>query len=175
MQFKVVGATGSYALKLGLQLKRKHFWVNSTSYTAPPQKFGVLASLYTGCGIDGFHSIFSLWQLEGITSPCWLLIASHDLFALQFLYTVVFCMATKMVSVFICSCHLHMPCKSTLSLVSMLTSHEKKGLVTIGLALVPGHMQGENWPGNEATIGHAGRPLRDRTIDYLLINYSQKL
>jgi len=30
--------------------------------------------------IDGFHSIFSLWQLEGITSPCRLLIASHDFF-----------------------------------------------------------------------------------------------
>jgi len=29
---------------------------------------------------DGFHSIFSLWQLEGITSPCCLLIATHDLF-----------------------------------------------------------------------------------------------
>ena len=34
-------------------------------------------------------------------------------------------MATKMVIVFICSCHLYMPCKSTLSLVSMLTSHGK--------------------------------------------------
>jgi len=28
--------------------------------------------------IDRFHSIFSLWQLEGITSPFCLLIASHD-------------------------------------------------------------------------------------------------
>ena len=36
--------------------------------------------------IDGFHSMFSLWQLEGITSPCCLLITSHDLFALQFLW-----------------------------------------------------------------------------------------
>ena len=30
--------------------------------------------------IDGFHSILSLWQLEGVTSPCCLLIASHDPF-----------------------------------------------------------------------------------------------
>ena len=37
------------------------------------------------CHIDGFHSAFSLWQLEGITSPCCLLIASHDHFALQVL------------------------------------------------------------------------------------------
>jgi len=74
MQFKVVGATGSYALKLGLQLKRKHFWVNSTSYTAPPQKFGVLASLYTGCGIDGsiasFH--YGNWRALHHHAGCWL-------------------------------------------------------------------------------------------------------
>ena len=36
--------------------------------------------------IDRFHSIFSQWQLEGITSPCCLLIESHDHFALQFLW-----------------------------------------------------------------------------------------
>ena len=35
---------------------------------------------------DGFHSIFSLRQLEGITSPRCMLIASRDLFALQFLW-----------------------------------------------------------------------------------------
>ena len=33
---------------------------------------------------DGFHSIFSLWQLEGITSPRCLLIATHDLFGQVF-------------------------------------------------------------------------------------------
>ena len=36
--------------------------------------------------IQGWHSISSLWQLEGITSPCCMLFASNYLFALQFLW-----------------------------------------------------------------------------------------
>ena len=50
-----------------------------------------LPAIYTVCLlvqvhliIDGFHSIFSLWQLEGITSPRCLLIASHDLLPSSF-------------------------------------------------------------------------------------------
>ena len=41
---------------------------------------------HTVTTIDGFHSIFSPWRLESITSPCCLLIASHDIIALQFLW-----------------------------------------------------------------------------------------
>jgi len=40
--------------------------------------------LWKAQAIDGFHSIFSLWQLDGITSPCCLLIASHDLLPSSF-------------------------------------------------------------------------------------------
>jgi len=36
--------------------------------------------------IDGFHSIFSLLQLEGIVSPCCLLIASHDIGTSNIIY-----------------------------------------------------------------------------------------
>ena len=40
-------------------------------------------TLMNQCSDGGFRSIFSLQQLEGITSPCCLLIASHDLFAVK--------------------------------------------------------------------------------------------
>jgi len=58
--------------------------VDSWHYRASSDRIWIRSTLSTVHAIDGLHNIFYYSNWRAITSPCCLLIASHDLFALQF-------------------------------------------------------------------------------------------